>query len=441
MTAAPRTSHHIIFGDARNMRQIAERTAHLVITSPPYWQLKDYGSDMQIGFNDSYEEYINHLALVWAECNRVLDDGCRLCINIGDQFARAVYYGRYKVISIKTEIIKCCEALGLDYMGAIIWQKPTTANASGGGTVMGSYPHPRNGVIKIDYEFILIFKKPGTPKQKIDAAVKAQSQLSSAEWNLFFAGHWHFCGERQDKHLAMFPLELPRRLIKMFSFVGDTVLDPFLGSGTTALAAAQLRRNSLGYEINPSFKKTIKQKLAAAPALLSGAPCLHFIEEPEKINKARLRHKIAALPYSFKDRAPLKRKIDPKKFHFGSKLDSAGNGQKQDVFFTVSKVLNPHMILLSNGATVRLLGITPLPQKAPEAVSFIRNKTGGKKVYVRFDNPMHDQAGNLLGYLYLSNKTFINAHLIKHGFAIADREVSHRHLARFIKYQEARHGA
>ena len=165
------TEHKIIFGDSRSLNQVNDKSVQLIVTSPPYWQLKDYGAKEQIGFNDSYEEYINNLNLVWQECNRVLADGCRLCINIGDQFARSVYYGRYKVIPIRTEIIRFCESLGMDYMGAIIWQKTTTMNTSGGGAIMGSFPYPRNGILKMDYEFILIFKKLGnapkpTPQQK-----------------------------------------------------------------------------------------------------------------------------------------------------------------------------------------------------------------------------------------------------------------------------------
>ncbi len=117
------TKHTIVNGDSRQMSGIPDGSVNLIITSPPYWQLKDYGGENQIGFNDSYEKYINNLNLVWSECNKVLANGCRLCINIGDQFARSVYYGRYKVIPIRTEIIKFCETIGLDYMGAIIWQK------------------------------------------------------------------------------------------------------------------------------------------------------------------------------------------------------------------------------------------------------------------------------------------------------------------------------
>jgi len=146
------------------MREVADESVHLIITSPPYWQLKDYGNGKQIGYDDTYENYINNLNSVWNECCRVLHKGCRLCINIGDQFARSVYYGRYKVIPIRTEIIKSCEILGFDYMGAIIWQKVTTCHTTGGATVMDSYPYPRNGVLKLDYEFILIFKKYGNPQ-------------------------------------------------------------------------------------------------------------------------------------------------------------------------------------------------------------------------------------------------------------------------------------
>ena len=216
------TTTSIIIGDSRNMSELKEESVHLVITSPPYWQLKDYGSSDQIGFNHSYEEYINNLNLVWNECYRVIESGCRLCVNIGDQFARSVYYGRYKVIPIRTEIIKFCETIGFDYMGAIIWKKVTTCNTTGGASIMGSFPYPRNGIIKLDYEFVLIFKKCGLAPN-VNHQVKQKSKLTKDEWNRYFVGHWTFPGERQNKHLAMFPEELPKRLIKMFSFVGDLV--------------------------------------------------------------------------------------------------------------------------------------------------------------------------------------------------------------------------
>ncbi|MDY7037932.1 MAG: site-specific DNA-methyltransferase, partial [Thermodesulfobacteriota bacterium] len=277
-----KTQHRIIIGDSRKMDAVDDESIHLIVTSPPYWQLKDYGNGGQIGFDDSYEEYINNLNLVWKESYRILENGCRLCINIGDQFARSVYYGRYKIIPIRTEIIKFCETLGFDYMGAIIWQKVTTTNTTGGATIMGSFPYPRNGIIKIDYEFILIFKKGGKPK-KIDSERKKMSKLTKKEWNEYFYGHWNFSGEKQDKHLAMFPVELPHRLIKMFTFVGDTVLDPFLGSGTTSLSAKIVNRNSVGYEINNEFLPIIKKKMGIEEPDLFGKNEF-FIERQNRLN-------------------------------------------------------------------------------------------------------------------------------------------------------------
>ncbi|MBI5970349.1 MAG: site-specific DNA-methyltransferase, partial [Deltaproteobacteria bacterium] len=301
-----KTQHKIIIGDSRAMKELQGESVHLVVTSPPYWQLKDYGNAGQIGFNDTYEDYINNLNLVWNECARVLHKGCRLCINIGDQFARSVYYGRYKIIPIRTEIIKFCESNGFDYMGAVIWQKVTTCNTTGGATIMGSFPYPRNGILKIDYEFILIFKKYGT-SPKVHADVKRSSRLTTEEWNQCFSGHWNFSGERQDKHLAMFPEELPRRLIKMFSFVGDTVLDPFLGSGTTTLASKNLGRNSAGYEINNDFLPIIKEKLGFAQDGIFQNAVFEISMPPQ--TSQDFGEEVKRLPYIFKDPIMFDKKI------------------------------------------------------------------------------------------------------------------------------------
>lgn len=311
-------THKVITGDSRNMSKIADKSVHLIITSPPYWQLKDYGTEQQIGFDHSYEEYINNLNLVWQECERVLHPGCRLCINIGDQFARSVYYGRYKVIPIRTEIIKFCESLGMDYMGAIIWQKKTTMNTSGGGVVMGSFPYPRNGILKIDYEFILLFKKLGQAP-KPTKAQKEASEMSREEWNEYFSGHWNFAGAKQDKHIAMFPLELPHRLIKMFSFVGETVLDPFAGSGTTNLAAKLLNRNSIAYEINPKYVEVIRERFNPSQANLFESEVTYLTDDtPFDLDK-----KLANVPYVFSDPHKIDKKIDVKKLQFGSRLDDS----------------------------------------------------------------------------------------------------------------------
>lgn len=427
MTINNKTNHKIIRGDSRQMKELANNSIHLVITSPPYWQLKDYGVGNQIGYHDSYENYINNLNLVWQECSRVLENGCRLCINIGDQFARSVYYGRYKVIPIRTEIIKFCEIIGFDYMGSIIWQKSTTMNTTGGATIMGSFPYPRNGIIKLDYEFILIFKKNGEP-QKLNKELKELSKLTKEEWNLYFQGHWHFNGVRQDAHIAMFPEELPKRLIKMFSFVGDTIVDPFVGSGTTLLAAKNLGRNSVGYEINPKFINTIKQKLEVSANKMFNNSTVNFIDQGN--TKGDYNEEIANLPYTFKDPIKLNKKIDPKKLQFGSKIDDSKT-EKID-FYTIKEIIDPKTIKLSNNLVVKLLGIKINPEKSENAKKYLLNKTNKQRVFLRFDNLKYDKENNLLCYLYLQNKTFINAHLIKTGLVNAADNYNYKYKQKFL---------
>ena len=420
------TRHTLINGDSRNLSLMPDKSVHLIITSPPYWQLKDYGDDRQIGFHDSYENYINNLNMVWSECYRVLHDGCRLCINIGDQFARSVYYGRYKVIPIRTEIIRFCESIGMDYMGAVIWQKQTTMNTTGGGAVMGSFPYPRNGILKIDYEFILIFKKQGkapipTPEQK------QLSEMTKEEWNTYFASHWNFGGAKQDGHIAVFPEELPHRLIKMFSFVGETVFDPFMGSGTTALAARNLHRNSIGYEINSDYKRYYEEKVSSS---------LSF-ETTEYVYKRDIsffdvNDKLKTLPYLFSDPHKMGNKVDIKKLQFGSRIDK--DKKEREEYFSVKEIISPNVIKLNTGLTIKLIGVEVDDKMEKQAIAYIEEKTKGHKVYMRFDEMKYDKQNNLMCYLYLENKTFINAHLIKRKLAMADTVANYKYKSKFISY-------
>jgi modification methylase len=426
-----KTIHKIIHGDSRQMNLVPSESVHLVITSPPYWQLKDYGTDTQIGYHESYESYINNLNLVWKECHRVLHPGCRLCINIGDQFARSVYYGRYKVIPIRTEIIKFCETIGFDYMGAIIWQKVTTTNTTGGATIMGSFPYPRNGILKLDYEFILLFKKQGNaPKPTREQ--KERSVISKEDWNTYFTGHWFFSGVKQEGHIAMFPEELPARLIKMFAFAGDTVLDPFIGSGTTSMAARNLERNSIGYEINQDFIPAIRQKLNVGQRDISCTE-YNFLEDSATID---CEEEIEKLPYVFKDPHKLNKKIDPKKLLFGSKIDH--NRADREEYFSVKEVISPELMRLSNGLLVRLIGIRENLALNGLAVKFITEKTKGQKIFLRYDTQKHDSQNHLLCYVYLKNKTFINAHLIKEGLATVDCSVDFRYKNKFMQLEAQR---
>ena len=409
------------------MEELKDESIHLIITSPPYWQLKDYGNGSQIGFDDSYEDYINNLNLVWKECYRALHKGCRLCVNIGDQFARAVYYGRYKVIPIREEIIKFCETIGFDYMGAIIWQKVTTCNTTGGATIMGSFPYPRNGIIKLDYEFILIFKKLGEPP-KVTREMREKSKLTLEEWNEYFYGHWNFSGEKQDKHLAMFPEELPKRLIRMFSFVGDTVLDPFLGSGTTCFAAKKLGRNSIGYEINEDFLPIIKEKLN------TDKNPRDFEITFQKKKSIDFQKEILRFPYVFKDPVRFDKKVDPKKLKFGSKIDNSDH--RRETYYSIKEVISPEIVVLDNDLKVKLLGVKEKKERNGKALQFLQEKLKGQKVFLKFDTIKYDKNGNLLCYLYLKNKTFINAHLIKNQLAAVDSSLNFKYKGKFLALQK-----
>jgi len=243
------TEHKFYFQDSRELSFLEDNSIHLIVTSPPYWDRKDYGHEDQIGYNQTYEEYLNNLDAVWSECYRVIHPGCKMCVNIGDYYCSTKDYGRYKIISIESDIIIACERLGFDLVSKIIWQKISRCRPSGGCNLMGSIYYPRNGIVKLDFEYILIFKKLGKAP-KVPKEIKERSKLSLNEWTTYFSGHWRIPGTRNDSHPASFPIELPKRLIKMYSFINEVIFDPFLGSGNTSLAALLTKRNSIGSEIN-----------------------------------------------------------------------------------------------------------------------------------------------------------------------------------------------
>jgi DNA modification methylase len=374
----------IYHGDSRRMADLESSSVELVVTSPPYWQIKDYGVPGQIGHGQGLHAYLNDLSLVWGECYRVTREGGRLCVNIGDQFARASLYGRYRIIPLHAEVICQCASLGFDYMGSIIWRKKTTMNTSGGATVMGSYPHPPNGIVEIDFEYILLFKKPGALKKK-EAELKKSAAMSRDEWKTWFSGHWELGGARKKGHEAPFPEEIPRRLIRMFSFPGDTVLDPFLGTGTTAAVARSLGRNAIGYEINEGFTSLAMKRLRpdavcreARPA--GGAP-------------ARVGWK-PRLP----DLAPAQ----------GGTAPAPG-----PTLHTVVSVTKDCSLTLDSGLRVILLDLRVTDPAA--ALSYLKQRVLKKKVFI-----MDAQAAGestVRARVLLKNRISIGAQLVKSGAA------------------------
>jgi 16S rRNA G966 N2-methylase RsmD len=264
---------------------------------------------------------------------------------------------------------------------------------------------------------------------------KELSKMTAEEWNTFFAGHWNFAGARQNGHIAMFPEELPRRLIKMFSFVGETVLDPFAGSGTTALAAKNTDRNSVGFEINPEFIPIIKEKLEVHQKDLNGTT-YEFLQQ-NQLND--FEKEIQKLPYIFKDPHTLDKKIDVKKLQFGSKIDKDSSTKREELF-TVKEVISPEKIRLNNDLTVKLIGVKEDPIINGKATSFLIEKTKGKRVFLKYDIVKHDSENNLLCYLYLENKTFINAHLIKNGLVQVDSDIDFKYKDKFLNLLQKQNG-
>ena len=226
-------------------------------------------------------------------------------------------------------------------------------------------------------------------------------------------------------HMAMFPEELPKRLIKMFSFVGETVLDPFAGSGTTSLAAKHLGRNSIGYEINKEFGPVIKEKLCTDQISLCNDSQVIFIDDKEGV-----AHTFEDLPYVFHDPHKMDKKIDVKKLQFGSKIDN--QEQKREDLFTVKRVLNANTIELNNGLSVKLLGIKPIPEFENEAVEFLQKKFKKRKVFLKYDSIKYDSENNLLCYVYLDNKTFVNNHLVRTGYVCVDTDLEYSCKKKFI---------
>ena len=211
----------------------------------------------------------------------------------------------------------------------------------------------------------------------------------------------------------------------MFSFVGETVFDPFAGSGTTSLAAKNLERNSIGYEINKDFATIINEKFNTSYPILNDYE-LRFYEDTLGIKQT-----VNDLPYIFKDPHKMDKKVDVKKLQFGSKIDNSE--AKREDLFSVKNVISPNKIELNNGLVVKLLGVKENQEYNSQAIEFLKNKFKKRRVFIKYDNEKYDSNGELLCYVYLDNKTFINNHLIRTGFVQVDTEKEYSCKEKFLK--------
>lgn len=259
------TSHELVLGDARQASELPSESVHLVVTSPPYWNLKRYNEhDDQIGHIEDYEVFNDDLDKVWANCYRALVPGGRLIINVGDVcLSRRKNNGRHTVVPLHATIQERCKAIGFDNLAPIIWHKIANANyeVSGGGGFLGK-PYEPNAVIKNDIEFVLMQRKPGGYRSPTSEE-RLLSVISETNYQIWFRQIWSDVkGTSNSLHPAPYPLEFAERLVRMFSFVGDTVLDPFMGTGTTNHACARWGRNSIGIELDPKYMDLARDRLA-----------------------------------------------------------------------------------------------------------------------------------------------------------------------------------
>ncbi len=268
------TSHVLRLGDARSMNLPSE-SVHLVVTSPPYWTLKEYNrAPGQLGYVDDYAAFLAELDKVWSGCFDALVPGGRVVCVVGDVcLSRRKNKGRHTVVPLHASIQEHCRALGFDNLAPIIWHKiaNATLEAEGNGAPFMGKPYEPNGVVKNDIEFILMQRKPGGYRAP-DLATKILSVIPEASHREWFQQIWSgVTGASTRNHPAPYPLELASRLVRMFSFVGDTVLDPFSGTGTTCLAAARCGRNSIGYEIDPDYLTSAHKRVRDQTAGLFAA--------------------------------------------------------------------------------------------------------------------------------------------------------------------------
>ena len=274
----------LINGDARDLSFLDDESVHLVVTSPPYWNLKRYNETPdQMGHIQDYETFLRELEKVWRHVYRVLVPGGRLVCVVGDVCVARRDFGRHLVFPLHADICVICRRIGFDNLNPIIWHKIANASyeVANGSKFLGK-PYEPNAIIKNDMEFILMQRKPGGYRKPSDAQRDA-SRISKDDFDRWFQQIWNIPGASTKHHPAPFPVELATRLVRMFSFVGDTVLDPFCGSGTTMIAAFRTGRNSLGVEIDPDYCRMAASYLKAETTNLFSSAQLIF----EKVSAER----------------------------------------------------------------------------------------------------------------------------------------------------------
>lgn len=280
------TEHKLYHGDARNLEFIKDKSVHLVLTSPPYFNLKEYRCGKnQLGIMDDYQEFVDELEKVWKESYRILVPGGRVVCVVGDVCLSRRKYGRHVVMPLHSDIAVTCRKIGFDNLNPILWHKISNAcyEANTNSSILGK-PYEPNAIIKNDMEYILMERKPGGYRRPT-LQQREESRIGKEDFQRWFSQIWEMPGaSTRNGHPAPFPLELATRLVRMFSFVGDIVVDPFCGSGTTMLAAMNTNRNSIGVETEEYYCDQTINRLNREQTLFSETKISYIDLSHEKDN-------------------------------------------------------------------------------------------------------------------------------------------------------------
>lgn len=276
------------------MHFLQSESVHLVITSPPYWTLKQYNENPdQMGHITDYEHFLQELKKVWQEVYRILVPGGRLVCVVGDVCLSRRKYGRHLVMPLHADIAVMCRKIGFDNLNPIIWHKISNASfEANNGTKFLGKPYEPNAIIKNDIEFILMQRKPGGYRKPTEEQ-RRSSMIKKNEYAEWFRQFWTIPGASTKVHPAPFPLALADRLVRMFSFSDDTVLDPFCGTGTTMIAAMKSGRNSIGIEIDEKYCQMILGRFRTEHTSLLANIDIQFSQKPEHSDHLVLCEKIA----------------------------------------------------------------------------------------------------------------------------------------------------